>query len=51
MQQFKSGFAQRTQIYGIIASVILLVVSVLCESLVLGAVGVLSLAIHIVSNR
>jgi hypothetical protein len=51
MQQFKSGFAQRTQVYGIIASVTLLVVSVLCESLVLGAVGVLSLGIHVTAKR
>lgn len=47
----KSGFRTRTKIYGIYASLAALSMAVACGSLIVGAIGVLSLAIHIVSKH
>lgn len=47
----KSGFAHRTTIYGVLASITCLVCAVICSSLIVGAIGVLSLAVHAVSKH
>lgn len=47
----KPGFRTRTKIYGICASIAALAMAVACGSLIVGAIGVLSLGIHIVSKH
>jgi hypothetical protein len=47
----KSGFARRTQVYGILAGLVCLGFAVAMGSLFFGAIGVLSLAIHAVGGK
>jgi hypothetical protein len=47
----KSGFAKRTTVYGILISLVVLGGAAAFGSLVLGAIGILSLAIHVTAKH
>ena len=47
----KAGFSKRTTIYGIVISLVVLGGAVAFSSLILGAIGILSLAIHVTGKR